>query len=378
MAIYTLNLILLRTLVGGGSYTLDAHAIDAGHRPWDRLTNLWRSWFETDPWPGSVANGTYAVGDSNGPAPVHDASNGVREHVDVGASRPADSAGEEPDLLLRVYVPAERLYAAETGRLLALFRDWLAGVRRKGVRQSGYHTSSGEMFELFADASLPQAALPAEFDTFERFLGRCADSPATVAGMLTQAGVAEYEAVELVTRYGKEYRRLRVDMRHERERRMMALRHTVEGMLVDYSIDLRATSDIQLDSLLEGLLPAPSTPSSLPAIAAPPVLHLAPNSSVNISQHFITATESTVVHSVQGTLHLGPKVNEVLALLDRVGGDDAVALKTAVHELEDSQAPLASRKASHKKLKDFLVNLAGKLEDAGLQFLEKYLESKGF
>jgi hypothetical protein len=41
-------------------------------------------------------------------------------------------------LLLRIYIPSERLYAAEARRILSLFRDWLITVRRRRVRQSGY------------------------------------------------------------------------------------------------------------------------------------------------------------------------------------------------------------------------------------------------
>ena len=49
----------------------------------------------------------------------------------------------DPNLLFRVYIPSERLYAAEAGRLLDLFRDWLATTRGHGIRQSGYRTASG-------------------------------------------------------------------------------------------------------------------------------------------------------------------------------------------------------------------------------------------
>jgi hypothetical protein len=45
VAVYTLNLILLRTYLADETYTLEETALEAGHRPWDRLTALWRSWF---------------------------------------------------------------------------------------------------------------------------------------------------------------------------------------------------------------------------------------------------------------------------------------------------------------------------------------------
>jgi len=45
VAVYTLNLILLRTYLADQAYTLDERCLEAGDRPWDRLTALWRSWF---------------------------------------------------------------------------------------------------------------------------------------------------------------------------------------------------------------------------------------------------------------------------------------------------------------------------------------------
>jgi len=45
VAVYTLNLILLRTYLAGQPYVLDEPSLDAHPRPWDRLTGLWRSWF---------------------------------------------------------------------------------------------------------------------------------------------------------------------------------------------------------------------------------------------------------------------------------------------------------------------------------------------
>jgi hypothetical protein len=48
LAIYTLNLVLLRAYLCDGSYVLNESSFGdqaAGARPWDRLTALWRSWF---------------------------------------------------------------------------------------------------------------------------------------------------------------------------------------------------------------------------------------------------------------------------------------------------------------------------------------------
>jgi hypothetical protein len=51
LAIYTINLIIIRTVLSGGSYIFDERAIsqnEEGVRPWDRLSHLWRTWFSVE------------------------------------------------------------------------------------------------------------------------------------------------------------------------------------------------------------------------------------------------------------------------------------------------------------------------------------------
>lgn len=60
---------------------------------------------------------------------------------------------------------------------------------------------------------------------------------------------------------------------------------------------------------------------------------------MHINQQFIRATESTIINSVAGNLNLGPQALELLTLVERFGGGQAPTLRSAVHELEDPDAP---------------------------------------
>lgn len=51
IAVYTLNLVLLRSYLSTDTYVLNESLLDAqlnGGHPWDRLTSLWRSWFPSE------------------------------------------------------------------------------------------------------------------------------------------------------------------------------------------------------------------------------------------------------------------------------------------------------------------------------------------
>jgi serine/threonine protein kinase/transcriptional regulator with XRE-family HTH domain len=283
---------------------------------------------------------------------------------------------DQPDLLLSIYIPIEQLYAAEQRRVLSLFRDWLTRTRKHGIRQSERSTARGTMFEYYADGSVSLPELRAEIDVFAHFLNVCAHSPAAALDVLGETQIGSAAATELVTQFGKEVRRVEVDARHARERGMLTLKQTLENTLLETGVDLRAVPGAQVDAMLEKLVPYPNAPVSLPALAGPPVIHLAPNANVTVHQKIFSAMEQTIIEHVQGTVNLGAQAKEILALIDRFAGYAAPALTTAVHELEDPDAPPASRKAAKIKLKEFLAQLGGKIEDIALSVLEKYIESK--
>jgi DNA replication protein DnaC len=291
----------------------------------------------------------------------------------------ASSASDDitdSSLLFRVYIPSERLYAAEAGRLLTLFRDWLVATRGHGVRQSGYRTASGEIYEFFADASVVGADLQEHFDIFSTFLALCDDNQSAAVDLLTEMNLGRVQSSDLVSRFSREMLRLQVDLRHTRERRVLSLRQSLEQELLDNHVDLSRVPSSQFTALLESLVPGPSAPESLALLAGPKAATHTESITVNINPQIINAVKSTINQNVQGVSHLGLQAKEILALIDRFGGNDTVALRSAVHEVEDADAPPAERAAARRRLKKFLGQLAGTVHDVGLDLLEKYLESR--
>jgi AmiR/NasT family two-component response regulator len=289
----------------------------------------------------------------------------------------SDLSRESPDaLLLRIYVPSERLYAAEALRLLSLFREWLTTVRGRRIRQSGYRTTNGEVYELHAEDSAVQPDLQEEFDSFSSLLRLCSEDPGAAADLLVSAGLERATSVGLVAKFEKEVRRLQIDLRHERERRMLTLRHNLEGELADNGADLPDAASKQITALLERLIPGPSASESLALLMASGIPHSPASLTVNINPQIIEAMESTIIQNVQGTVNLAPPARELLALVNRFGGQEIPALQSAVYEIEDTDAPSEARSAANRRLRQFLGQLAGTVRDVGVDLLEKYLEHK--
>jgi len=99
--------------------------------------------------------------------------------------------------------------------------------------------------------------------------------------------------------------------------------------------------------------------------------------SVQINQQFIQDATNVITQNVAGNVNLAPQAKDLMALIDRFGGNDAAELKSAGYESEDPDAPRAKRKAAKGRLKQFLGQLGDVAKEAGAELLAKRLESKG-
>ena len=286
---------------------------------------------------------------------------------------------DESNLLLRLYIPSQRLYAPEADRVLSLFRDWIMVAHGHGIRQSGYRTAAGQMYEFFVDGSIKRADFRRDFDEFSNFLTVCSTDTSLAAEKLAQMGFGRAASTDFVTRFGREVRRLQVDLAHERERRVLAIRHDLEEELVDSGIELGLVPSAQINALIERLVPGSSAVDSFALLAASQSgrsVQPIPALALNFNQQYINAFESTIIQNVQGVIHLSADAKKFLSLIDRFGGEETPSLKAAVHELEDPDARPSDRTAAKRRLRRFLGQVAGAAHDVGLDLLEKYLESK--
>jgi hypothetical protein len=284
--------------------------------------------------------------------------------------------GHKPHLLLHIYIPSARLYADEANRLLALFREWLTATRGHGIRQTTYHTPSGELHEFFADSSVTQSDLGEEYDNFSNFLNTCTEDPSAAINLLAGTALDRASSINLVDRFARDLKRLQLDLRQERRQRISALRDRLEQDLLEAEIGPRQPARSQIDLLLDRLVPDPLTSEPLALLAGTVAVQPAVSVTVNAPTKIINAIASTVVENIQGTAYLSGPAKQLLALIHDCGGDEAATLEADVHVLEDADARPADRSAAKRRLKKFIGQLAGTARDLGVDLLAKYLESK--
>lgn len=277
----------------------------------------------------------------------------------------------ERHLLFRVYIPSGRLYAEEADTILRLFQNWLNQTGRLAVRQDGYQTPAGQVYEFFASTPpTSHGGLAAEFQRFSDFLDACMDRPEAAAEQLLAVGIEPTNATSLISRYSKAARRLKLDMRQSREARVLQLKHEFESEILEIN-----SGEAEPRSALESWLPSAS---SLAGVLAPFAAAGSQSTNVNLTfnQQIVQEHQGTLVQSIEGTVNLNPEAREILALVREFGGGKSLDLESAVHELEDEQARSSNRFVARQKLRSFLAGLASQVPGMALTTLHKYLEGR--
>ncbi|MEU4235551.1 hypothetical protein AB0F17_65775 [Nonomuraea sp. NPDC026600] len=274
-------------------------------------------------------------------------------------------------LLFRIYIPSGRLWAAEAGKLLDLFRSWLGQVKGQRIRLGGYTTSSGEVHEFYGDEALKGEGLSDELKSFSDFLDLCIHDPEAAERILAGNNIEKVAAAGIIARYARDARRLNRDIRQEREVRVLAIRHRLEAELEEESTFETDSSDI-----IERMIPSAARPMAALAIETTALADRSASPKVVINQQYINSVHGIVAQEVSGNASLNPDAIKLLELVSRFGEADSAVLESAVHEVEDPDAEQEDRLTAAQRLKGFLFRIGDKASDVALATLQKYIESK--
>lgn len=282
-------------------------------------------------------------------------------------------ADTEQGLLLRVYVPSGRLWANETDRLLQLFRDYLARVNKLKIRLDQTRTDRGIIYEFHGDPET-HCDLSAEFDQFSQFVDLCITNPDQAREILTNKNIAVAEVSDILTRYGKEAKRLHVDMKHDRERKILNIRQRMESELVDVLPDTALT---QVEALIDSIVPRiGSSRAAITVDQSPLQITGAANVTLNLQPQIIHAVNSVVASEVRGDVHLTSQDQQLLSLIEQYDHTETTQLASAVHELADTSAPKPGRLLAKQRIVKFLIGITDKIGDVAAGLLQAYLQSK--
>lgn len=280
----------------------------------------------------------------------------------------------EQNLFFRMYVPSGQMWALETDKLLQLFRDYLSKVSKINIRLDQYRTDQGTIFEFYGNDENSQIlGISEKFDEFSKFLDLCISSPSAAEDLLKKNKDIDNKVVyEIVERYSKEAKRLVVDLKHERERKMLGVRHRLEAELAEI-----VPSDFNwqiIDHLVDAAIPKINGISS--TLGVPLQLGSASNVTVNIQPQIISSVNGVVAQEIIGDQYISEDAERLLDLIRKYGGEKTSELISAVHELADESAPQPGRLTARQKLKKFVLGLGMRIGDIAVGVLQAYIESR--
>jgi hypothetical protein len=279
----------------------------------------------------------------------------------------------EQNLFFRIYVPSGRMWALEADKLLQLFRDYLSKVSKVNVRLDQYRTDQGTIFEFHGDEENQSLSISEEFSEFSTFLDLCISNPSDAESLLKTSKELDTKVVyEIVERYAREAKRLVIDLKHERERKMLGVRHRLEAELAEV---IPANFDWGIiNNLVDAAIPKINGVGS--ALGVPFQLSTASAMTVNIQPQIINSVNGIVAQEIIGDQYIDKDAKSLLDLIQKYGGEKSSDLVSAVHELTDESAPQSGRLTARQKLKKFILGLGSRIGDVAVGVLQAYIESQ--
>jgi hypothetical protein len=272
------------------------------------------------------------------------------------------------NLLFRVYVPSGSIFEREYDELIRLFHEWLTTVRGKRVRHEGYSTAHGRVIHFYSEDLQPTGALEQEFAGFSKFMGLIEHRSEAVA-MLVGFGIEPANAAEIVTRYSIRARRLTLDIKHERERQILAIRQELESEVSEVADRVPSAAVAQL---VDELMPGGPTLRA----AGGTDLQMGDATGITINNQWVSHVEGAVIQHMIGSAQLSPDAAELERLIHLFADRDRADLLVAVREFVDDSAPQASRLKARQRLKGFLLKASDKIGQAAVNLLQKWLEGQ--
>lgn len=284
----------------------------------------------------------------------------------------------EKHLVFRLYVPSGRMWSSESDKLLQLFRDYLAKVANISVRLDQSRTDKGVIYEIHSEDIARNSNIGREFSEFTNFLDLCASDIGAAEQILRDKAVDSKEVLGMLSRYAKEAKRLSIDLKHERERKVLTIRQRLESELADLipSTINSATIESLVNRAVPQLTGLQEAISVDQEVIRLPARREVTNLTINLNPQIVETVNGIVAKEINGNQHLGQEPQQLLDLIKQYGGKDTRELTSSVHELEDGSAPSPGRLNAKQKIKKFLIDVGGKVGDVGLHVLQSYIEKK--
>ncbi|MGY0653076.1 hypothetical protein ACW7GZ_14695 [Luteimonas sp. A537] len=275
------------------------------------------------------------------------------------------------NLIFRVYVPSDGIFANEAKKVLELFHIYLTRVSDLRITHEQNTTGNGIVHEFFADHSVSAEQINSEFESFTEVVSDSVQDPSRAIMRMEQSGVPTRDTAALVEKFAKEARRLRTDIRHDLETKMLSIRHRLEDALSEMGLALENSEILEIAAAA-----IPPTPTIVSAVGASgSVGSQPPNILVNHGVIVSGTVHGIVSKELTGQANLGASAAELMTLITKYGEAQQQELKNSLLELVDEGTSQTNKIAAHSKLKTFALWIGKEIGSSAIDLLKEVVKS---
>lgn len=271
-------------------------------------------------------------------------------------------------LLLKFYIPNDNFGSIELDKFIILFKNFISSVSDIPIRIHQNRTSQGVTCTLYSESNeITHDEIYSMFDDFTKFMELCVNDPDKASELLEFKNIPKDKIASLISRHVKEAKRIILDLKQDKERRILQARQNLESELLEEHISLP-----KLTETLE--LVAPKAVGIKDIISQSKIKTF----NLNINPQIIDKVEGAVAKEFYGNINITKEDEQLQAIIDKFSESSAqkAELNSAINEMNDKEIAVKDKKFAASKLKNFVIKYGEKIGDVGFSLLTKYLETK--
>ncbi len=271
-------------------------------------------------------------------------------------------------LLFRIYIPNERIWSNEFDKFITLFRDYASNVSNKELKIIQNRTDLGIICSLYSiNKSISEKEINNLYKEFSVFMDLCSSNPKEAEKLIDKLNVNEPQKQRILKKYIKESQRLLLDIKQEREIKLVTIKHKLENELQEFELSQ------EVIEYVENSLPNSDFTDKL--TFGTQIVH---NQTININPQIIHKVDGVVCNELNGNLNFSPEEQEIGKLIEKFSKSlsEKADLQSSLYELKDIATSKENKRGAWQKLYGFLGKVGDKVGDVGISLLTKYIEQQ--
>jgi|GEM_PF-1762630 len=271
-------------------------------------------------------------------------------------------------LLFRIYIPKDRIWSNEFDKFITLFRDYASNIANKELKITQNRTDLGIICSLYSiNKDTSESEINGLYKEFTAFMDLCSANPTEAQKLINELNVSEPKKQSILKKYVKESQRLLLDIKQEREIKIMSIKHRLQNELQEYELSKDVIEYIESS--------VPSSESTKPLAFGNQTIQ---NQTIILNPQIINKVDGIIVNELNGHINFSPEEQELNKLIKEYTNSlsEANELLTSLYELKDSASSKEKKRGAWQKLYGFLGKVGDKVGDVGVALLTKYLEQK--